>query len=113
MGHVNVARANHSSCAASCKDEAAKARPCSFFKIILYDRGCVYNFLPDVFSVTQPKVRLYNSKVAVKNTMFGQGIFGKILPEFFQCLVKKSGLRHKGSPVFCHEDVNNVKIILL
>ncbi len=29
-GHVNVARANHSSCAASCKDAAAKARPCSF-----------------------------------------------------------------------------------
>jgi hypothetical protein len=84
---------------------SSQSETMQFFKIILYDRGCVYNFLPDVFSVTRPKVRLYNSKVVVKNTMFGEGIFGNYWPEFFK-FFDQFGPRLKGSPVFCHEDVN-------
>jgi hypothetical protein len=90
MGHVNVAltvRANPSSCAASCKDEAAKARPCSFLKFY-YTIEVACNFLPDVFSDTRPKFRLCNSKVA-KNTVLGQGISGKYWPGIFSMFGKR------------------------
>ncbi len=81
-GHVNVARANPSSCAASCKDAAAKARPCSFLKLYYtIEVACVTSFR--MFSaIPGRKFGCIISKV-FKNTMLGQGISGNYCPKFF------------------------------
>jgi hypothetical protein len=43
--------------------------------------------------------------------MLGQGISGNYWPEFFK-FFDQFDPRFKGSPVFCHEEGNNIKIIL-
>jgi hypothetical protein len=51
-----------------------------------------------------------------KNTMLVQGISGKllqILAGIFSMFGQKRFKTKTGSPFFCHEDVNNVKMMLI